>query len=118
LLLQISPDIRSSAQVAQIVADKYPKMEAAKDGFIGRNQLGNGNNYLVSTNDQALFFGQMYREINSWNASHLDYNKRKEGCNQILREVRPVEFWNKVYGSEITAGAKEGKENFVGLGTV
>jgi hypothetical protein len=38
------PDIRRSAQVAQMVADKYPKMESAKDGFTERNQLGNGNN--------------------------------------------------------------------------
>jgi hypothetical protein len=82
------PDIRSSAQVAQMVADKYPKMEAAKDGSTERNQPGNGNNNKVSKNDPVLVLTQMHRKINSPSVSDLDCNKRQEGCNQIPREVR------------------------------
>jgi euchromatic histone-lysine N-methyltransferase len=82
------PQIRSSAQVAQMGADKNPIMEAAKDGFTDRNQLGNGNNNQVSKNDPVLVLTQMHRKINSPIVSDLDCNKRQEGCNQIPREVR------------------------------
>lgn len=85
------PDLGGYAQVAQMDADKIPRMEADNHGFTERNREANVNiNQVSSKNDHVPVLTQMHRKINSPSVSDFDCNKRQEGCNQIPREV-PLE---------------------------